>query len=111
VDRSLGIVSNDVPQMLALQGELDLATRPELEQRLWELIEGGTTSLVIDLSECTFIDVVGAGGLVNVAGRLGDRHGGSIRLINLSRQARRLLELIDIGRWVETEPASGVARG
>lgn len=45
--------------MIALSGELDIASAPVLEAKVGELCADGARSVVIDLSELTFIDSTG----------------------------------------------------
>lgn len=45
--------------VLAIAGEVDLATVPELEQAIKGVLEEGTSNLVLDLSETTFMDSTG----------------------------------------------------
>ena len=45
--------------VVALCGELDVASSQELSDELAELIENGTTDLVIDLAQLAFIDSTG----------------------------------------------------
>src|SRR5919199_180748 len=42
--------------VVAVRGDLDLFTAPDLKQRLTEAIDAGTTRLVVDLDEATSID-------------------------------------------------------
>jgi anti-sigma B factor antagonist len=45
--------------VLALRGELDLGSAPDLEQGLWEVEKMKPGRLIIDLSGLDFIDAVG----------------------------------------------------
>ena len=50
--------------VIAVHGQADLHTAPELRSAIAEAIDGGATSLVIDLSEATFIDSMTLGVLL-----------------------------------------------
>src|ERR1700748_3001086 len=52
--------------VVALEGELDLAARPELEVELWRLESRGPRTVVADLSAATFVDA-GTLGLLSAA--------------------------------------------
>ena len=56
--------------VLALTGEIDLYTCPELKQELLRVIEEGATLVVIDLAGTTFIDSTGLGVLIRGVERL-----------------------------------------
>ena len=46
-------------EVIAVTGEVDLATAPELERAVKAVLEGGPANLVIDLSDTTFMDSTG----------------------------------------------------
>ena len=52
--------------MLALKGELDLATAPTLVERADALLEGGTQAMVLDLRDLAFIDSTGLGAIAGI---------------------------------------------
>lgn len=71
----------DVP-LLAVQGELDLFTAPELRDRLLRHLESPQPPhLVIDLSECAFVDASGCHALLTTARRLA-HHQRKLVLVN-----------------------------
>lgn len=57
--------------MVALGGVVDLATSPPLEELLTELIDGGPSALVIDLTEVSFLASVGLRILAETHERVG----------------------------------------
>jgi anti-sigma B factor antagonist len=48
----------------AISGELDQATASELRDPLQEAIKGGTNAVMIDMSNCGFVDSTGLGVIV-----------------------------------------------
>lgn len=76
-------------------GELDLATAPELHDQVQELIAAGFAHLVIDLRGLSFIDVTGLRLLLSFAKQAHDQ-GWQLSLIPGSGQVRRLCALADL---------------
>ncbi len=86
---------------LAVEGELDLDTAPELDRPLGEaLAEGGEPSVLIDLSACEFIDSTGIALIVRAWQRVdrGARGEGSGRLVICcsNDQVERLLKITGV---------------
>ncbi|MGI8430144.1 MAG: STAS domain-containing protein [Solirubrobacteraceae bacterium] len=78
--------------VLALHGELDLASTPLLERRLLEAESNGSTRLVIDLSELEFIDSSGLHALLRAHERASqNRH--QLSLVRGPRAVHRMFEL------------------
>ena len=50
--------------VVAVRGEIDLFTAPELKQKLTDAIEGGKTRIVVDLTDTSFLDSTALGTLV-----------------------------------------------
>lgn len=81
--------------IVAVRGELDLASGPELETQL-EKISGPETQLVIvDLRQLDFMDSTGLSILVRAHQRLSDE-GCEIALVKGSQQVQRLLDLTGV---------------
>lgn len=79
---------------ISIQGELDLSTAPDLEGPLEAALEGGEGSVLIDLSQCEFIDSTGIALIVRAWQRLnGDGDGRALVLCSHNDQVRRVLEI------------------
>jgi anti-sigma B factor antagonist len=57
-------------RIVAVRGEVDLFTAPEFKQRVNAAIEAGTTLVVVDLNEASFIDSSSLGILISAHKRL-----------------------------------------
>jgi anti-sigma B factor antagonist len=66
--------------VLQVIGEVDLATRDELRERLLALVAEGARHLVVDLSGLEFIDSSGLGVLIRVRNVVREQ-GGSLTLV------------------------------
>jgi anti-anti-sigma factor len=56
--------------LLAVSGELDVATAPDLRERLGAAIESGATRIVVDLRAVTFMDSIGLASMDHARSRL-----------------------------------------
>ena len=73
-------------------GEIDLATAPELRQRLDAVIAAGTRTLDLDLSDVTFLDSSGLGVLLAARQELHDKHH-RLTVRDPSKRVLRVFEL------------------
>jgi anti-sigma B factor antagonist len=78
--------------VLEVAGELDLAVAPWLRDQIDALFVGGATSLVLDLSEATFLDSTALGVLVGALNRCKEL-GGHIDLVVSEPQILRVLSI------------------
>jgi anti-sigma B factor antagonist len=83
-----------------VRGELDMNTAPELENSLGEVASGENNQVVIDLTECDFIDSTGIALIVRSWQRL-DRGGegggdGQLVLCCVNTQVMRLLRITGV---------------
>ena len=77
--------------VLTFSGDLDVAVAQRFRQALIDLAEAGTLHLDLDLAGVTFLDSHGLSVLLHARKRV-VRQGGSVRVIALSGQVRRVLE-------------------
>ena len=79
---------------ISVRGELDLSTAPELEGPLDEALDSGEGSVLIDLSECEFIDSTGIALIVRAWQRLqSSDNGRALVICSHNDQVRRVLEI------------------
>ena len=79
---------------ISVRGELDLSTAPELEGPLDQALDSGEGSLLIDLSQCEFIDSTGIALIVRAWQRLASGENGRVLVIcSQNDQVRRVLEI------------------
>jgi anti-anti-sigma factor len=84
----------DGVRVVAVRGELDLGTAPGLEGPLEDAV-GAAEPLLIDLTECEFIDSTGIAMIVRAWQRLANGDGTRDRLVicSATEQVRRVLEI------------------
>ena len=75
---------------VALQGELDTMTAPELEQELKEGLND-ITEITFDLSELNYIS--SAGLRVLLMAKRGMRYGGKVKVVNANEIVREVFEV------------------
>lgn len=85
----------DGVRVVTVRGELDLSTAPELEGPLKDALAGGESSVLIDLTECEFIDSTGIAMIVRAWQQLdGDEERSSqLMIVNHNDQVQRVLEI------------------
>jgi anti-sigma B factor antagonist len=83
---------------VAVAGELDQATVPELQRVLDEVIDTGSGGLLIDLSGCSFIDSSGLAALVSARERLTGAEERGFAICGGSPQVLRLLEITGLDK-------------
>ena len=78
--------------VLAVRGEIDLFTAPELKQVLAESIESGRVRIVIDLTDTTFLDSTALGVLIGTIKRLRSRDG-RLTVVNVDQNIAKTFEI------------------
>jgi anti-anti-sigma factor len=82
-------------RVVGVRGELDLSTAPDLEGPLDDALVGGDASVLIDLTECEFIDSTGIAMIVRAWQQLDGDHdrGGRLVIASSNDQVQRVLEI------------------
>lgn len=85
-------------RIFGVQGELDMNTAPELEKELDEAVLEESASVLLDLSECEFIDSTGIALIVRAWQRLegNGSDGGRLALCCFKPQVERLLKITGV---------------
>ena len=78
--------------VVAVRGEIDLFTAPELKAALGEAIEAGRSRIVVDLSDTTFLDSTALGVLIGTVKRLRSRDG-RLTIVNTDASIAKTFEI------------------
>ena len=100
---ALDVTNCDGWSVVAVTGELELATAPRLRQQVVSLIGGGRAQLVIDLSGVDFIDSVGLGVVVGALKRC-RTHGGDLMVAGAVPRVRALFEITRLDEIIDLHP-------
>lgn len=94
--------------VVAVYGELDVATAPSLREKLISLVGDGASHLVLDLEGVDFLDSTGLGVIVSALKRV-RTHGGDLRLVCTQARIRRLFEITGLDKAVPLLPSLDAA--
>src|SRR6478609_9042888 len=78
--------------VLAVSGELDMATAPAVRERLHALLADGHERLIVDLDNVGFLDSTALGVLVGVLKRVRTQDG-DLRLVCNAPRVRKVFEI------------------
>jgi len=87
----------DARHVIALTGEVDLYTAPELKTQMLEVIANGAMDVVVDFSNTTFIDSTTLGVLVGGVKRLREK-GGRLSIVCSDRNITKIFEITGLDR-------------
>lgn len=83
----------DGVRVIAVRGELDLSTAPDLEGPLDAAVNDNGGSVLIDLGECEFIDSTGIALIVRGWQKLAGDGKGHLAICSPTEQVRRVLDV------------------
>jgi anti-sigma B factor antagonist len=78
--------------VVAVRGEIDLFTAPDLKATLVAAIDSGKSRIVVDLTDTTFLDSTALGVLIGVVKRLRARDG-VLTLVNVDPNIAKTFEI------------------
>jgi anti-sigma B factor antagonist len=88
---------------VAVAGEIDLFTAPELKAALTEAVENGRTRIVVDLSETTFLDSTALGVLIGAVKRLRSNDG-ALSIVNRDATIAKTFEITGLDQIFTIRP-------
>jgi anti-anti-sigma factor len=89
--------------VVSVGGELDMATAPQLQDQITDLLDRGLSRLVFDLTDLSFCDSTGLSVFVRAKNST-DEAGGVVRLAAPQRGVRRILEVSGLVEVLHTYP-------
>ena len=98
---------------LAVEGELDLAGAPKVEEWASRVVDEGGKHLVLDLTETTFIDSTAIRAVLK-ANELAHHVGGSFVVVAENRSVLRVFEIAGIDKTLAIKrppPHPAIAKG
>ena len=101
-DFQTNVSSSGTETVVALSGELDVASSQGLSEELIGLIDGGTTELVIDLTALAFIDSTGLSAILQANKKLDGK--GQMVLREPTPLVRQVLEVTGLTGTLRIEP-------
>ena len=103
-------VGADGRHTLVLSGELDIASAPMLEAAVAEVPDSGTSALMLDLSDVTFMDSSGLKAVLATYRRC-QEHEREFAVAGASDSVRRVLDMTGVSRAIgfEHEGTSGAS--
>jgi anti-sigma B factor antagonist len=90
-------IDNGSVPVLAVHGQADLHTAPELRNAINASLDAGATGLVVDLSEASFVDSMTLGVLLGAVKRLRPS-GGKVSIVCVDPHIRRIFEITLLDR-------------
>lgn len=92
IDLGLDVSERNGWGVLAVTGEVDVATAPRLREKLIDLVNQGQHRIVVDLSGVEFLDSTGLGVLVGALKRV-RTHDGQLALVCTESRILKVFEI------------------
>ena len=86
--------------VLAPKGRLDMSSAPAFRERVRQLIDAGTSQLVVDFGEVSFVDSSGLGAVIGGL-KLSRQAGGDLRIARPNQQVLLVLDLTSLNRVLQ----------
>ena len=98
----------DARHVIALTGEVDLYTAPELKTQMLDVIANGAMDVIVDFTQTTFIDSTTLGVLVGGVKRLREK-GGRLSIVCNDRNITKIFEITGLDRVFTIYPTRSEA--
>jgi anti-sigma B factor antagonist len=105
-------IADGTPYVVEVAGDIDIATVGDLEEPVIRAIEQGRRPVILDLSDCVFIDSSGIRLLLRAQHALSENGVGTHRLVVVARDhVARLLRLVALDKVVPVVGSRAEAQG
>lgn len=101
-------MTENSPNVVPLEGEIDLHVSPQIGARLAAMIKEKPPKLVVDLSQVTYIDSSGLAVLIEAMQNVGS-YGGSFALTGLQEGVRPIFEIARLDQVFRIFPNTAAA--
>jgi anti-sigma B factor antagonist len=82
---------------LALRGEIDVYTAPDVRQKVLDVVASGRCLIVVNLQDVTYLDSTGLGVLIGALRRAREL-GGDIAFVSSNARVNRILDITGLSR-------------
>lgn len=102
-DLEINVSARGKARVVALRGEVDLRSSPELRQALLELLEQRVAHIVVDLTGVGYMDSSGVGTLVELK-RKSERMRGKVTLVGPQPRVQSVFEITQLDKFFHIVP-------
>ena len=95
--------------IVVVEGEIDASNSPEINARLQDALSNQGMSLIVDLTETTYIDSAGINVLFKLGRELHDRQQQLHLVVAASSPIARMVAIVGLNEAVPTHPTRDVA--
>jgi anti-sigma B factor antagonist len=96
--------TNETSAVVAVAGEIDVYTSPVLQEKLVEILRDGSSTIVLDLSNVTFLDSTGLGVLITALKRCRNADG-DLELVTAQPNVLKVLEITGLNDVFQVRPS------
>jgi len=104
----MAVITNPEPNILAMQGEIDLYESPVVKERLISMLERKPARLFVDLSGVTYIDSSGLATLIEALQRV-QAYGGKFALYGIRDNVGNIFQIARLDQVFRIFPDKATA--
>ena len=97
MDLDVDVSQHGDASVLTLRGEIDVYTAPRLRQAIIDLVEAGTTRIVVDMGKVDFLDSTGLGVLVGGLKRVKTQDG-DLAIVTTQEKILKIFEITGLNK-------------
>ena len=104
----MAYLSNPEPNVLALEGEIDLHQSPRIKERFRQMLESRPAALLVDLSEVEYIDSSGMAALIEAMQKV-QAYGGRLALFGVRGNVESIFHIARLDQVFQIFPNKAAA--